>query len=151
MQEHLSVVREAILTKYNPWITRTFDLTAEQFLTWVMDGLRQGYMKILYFPEYKVFYLMIRDEHQPDVAEVHCWSMTDKPYAIPKTLQKLKEWFIKNNEFRRLETQIIIPTFMKLVERYGWTKEGVKRKAYVADNGAYLDCNIYGMLKEDFE
>jgi len=38
-----------------------------------------------------------------------------------------------------------------LLERVGFRQEGIRRRFYPLDDGAGVDCVLYGMTSDDFE
>jgi RimJ/RimL family protein N-acetyltransferase len=63
----------------------------------------------------------------------------------------LLDYAFKGLDFRRvsLEVLAINTNAIKLYEKLGFVREGIRRKEFFLD-GKYLDSYIYGLLSEDF-
>lgn len=72
-----------------------------------------------------------------------------KGYASESIYLLVKHLFQKLN-LNRIESGSINPAFSKIViQKLGWTKEGVLRKAFIFD-GKYVDIEKFSILKDEF-
>lgn len=62
---------------------------------------------------------------------------------LKKAIQKAKKLKLK-----RLEGEVVVKNTasIKLLEKFGFKREGTKRKDFLSDDGKYLDTYIYGEL-----
>lgn len=62
---------------------------------------------------------------------------------LQKAIQKAKKLKLK-----RLEAEIVVKNnaSIKLAEKFGFKREAIKKKAFLSDDGKYLDTYVYGKL-----
>ena len=71
------------------------------------------------------------------------WQRGIASLLLKRAIQKAKKLNLK-----RLEAEIVVKNTasIKLAEKFGFKREGVKKKAFISDSGKYLDTYVYGRL-----
>jgi len=71
------------------------------------------------------------------------WQQGIASRLLEKAIQEAKRL-----KLERLEAEIVVKniTSVKLARKFGFKREGIKRKAFLSDDGKYLDTYIYSKL-----
>lgn len=137
---------EIIYNKIDPVSENHPEATKEQLVRTIYNKWRAGKVKILCNDKRRVVHVVVLHNFK---AGVHVYAESQGPWDIVISHKQFLDWFENQSDIYKLEADTRYPVLAMVLERTGWTFEGIRTQSSMDEEGNLVDKYLYGRIREE--